>query len=224
MKLLEQTIGYTFRNPRLCEIALTHSSYYNENRGVSPGCNERLEFLGDSVLGFLAAEHLFRCHQKKSEGELTRIRAALVCESSLAEAALAIGLPREIKLGNGEEMGGGRKRPSLLADAMEALLAAIFLDGGLKQARAFTRTFLLSDAICLPCDYKTSLQEVLQREPARPYAYRLVEASGPDHAKLFTVEVLIEDNPAGRGSGGSKKEAEQAAAREALKWLGVEEQ
>ena len=220
MKQLEETIGYTFRDPRLCEIALTHSSYHNENRESSTGYNERLEFLGDSVLGFLAAEYLYHAHKRKPEGELTRMRAALVCESSLAQAASSIGLPAALRLGRGEEMGGGRHRPALLADAMEALLAAVFLDGGLDSARVLARNHILKDTMPRNNDYKTSLQEVLQREPARSYVYRLVDASGPDHAKLFTVEVLIQDHPAGQGKGNSKKEAEQAAAREALLWLG----
>ena len=222
MKRLEKTIGYVFSSPRLCEIALTHSSYYNENRGISPGYNERLEFLGDSVLGFLAAQHLYHNHRKKSEGELTRMRAALVCESSLAEAARRIRLPGALKLGKGEEMGGGRSRPALLADAMEALLAAVFLDGGMDAARILAEKFILKDDERMPSDFKTELQEILQREPARPYAYRLVDARGPDHAKVFTVEVLIEDKPAGQGTGSSKKEAEQAAAHAALQWLNKE--
>ena len=219
MKTLEQSIGYTFQDFSLCEIALTHSSYHNENRGASSGHNERLEFLGDSVLGFLAAEYLFHAHQKKTEGELTRMRAALVCESSLAEAAHDIGLAEALKLGKGEERGGGRRRAALLADALEALLAAIFLDGGMLAARAFARTFLLGESKIQQNDYKTALQEMLQRDPPRAYAYRLVEASGPDHAKVFTIEVTIEGKPAGRGTGASKKEAAQAAARAALDWL-----
>ncbi|MCL2747110.1 MAG: ribonuclease III [Oscillospiraceae bacterium] len=219
MTQLEEVIGYAFRDPLLYEIALTHSSYYNENRGASPGYNERLEFLGDSVLGFLTADHLFHTYRKKTEGELTRMRAALVCESSLAEAAREIGLHAAVKLGRGEEMGGGRNRPSLLADAMEALLAAVFLDGGMSAARTLAEKFLLNEKDYLPTDYKTTLQELLQREPARQYAYRLADASGPDHAKVFTVEILIEGELAGSGSGASKKEAEQAAACMALEWL-----
>ena len=219
MNQLEKTIGYTFRDPRLCETAITHSSYYNENRNHSPGYNERLEFLGDSVLGFLAAEYLYHTYRKKPEGELTRMRASLVCESNLAETANLIGLPDALKLGRGEEMGGGRRRPALLADAMEALLAAVFLDGGLSAARTLAKNFILRDVEPQRNDYKTTLQEVLQHEPVRPYSYRLVEAIGPDHAKVFTVEVLIEDSPAGKGTGSSKKEAEQAAAHAALRWL-----
>jgi len=220
MTVLERTIGYTFSDPALCVTALTHSSYHNENRGQSPGYNERLEFLGDSVLGFLAAEYLYDAYQDRPEGELTRMRAALVCESSLARAARAIGLQNALKLGKGEEMGGGRNRAALLADAMEALLAAVFLDGGMRKARLFARKLILKSGDPRQHDYKTRLQEVLQREPVRAYAYRLADASGPDHAKVFTVEVTIEDKPAGRGSGPSKKEAEQAAAKAALEAIG----
>lgn len=221
MTKLEQTIGYTFKKALLCRTALTHSSYYNENRSQAKACNERLEFLGDSVLGFLAAEHLYDTFKTKPEGELTRMRAALVCEASLAAAARAIGIPEALLLGKGEEASGGRNRASLLADAVEALLAAIFLDGGMTAARAFAKLFLLTDTKPEQNDYKTKLQEILQREPPRPYCYQLVEASGPDHAKVFTVEVLIEDKQVGRGVGTSKKEAEQAAAQAALLWLEV---
>ncbi len=219
MTALETKIGYTFSSYALCETALTHSSYYNENRFASREHNERLEFLGDSVLGFLAAEHLYGEHPKKTEGELTRMRAALVCESSLARAARDIGLSEALLLGKGEDNGGGRQRASLLADAMEALLAAIFLDGGMEAARRFALQFLLTDATPEQKDYKTSLQEVLQREPVRAYSYHLLDASGPDHAKVFTVEVLLGNTPIGRGVGSSKKEAEQLAAMAALAHL-----
>lgn len=221
MTRLEEIIGYEFKDKRLCKTALTHSSYYNENRAVCGASNERLEFLGDSVLGFLAAEHLYLSNPKRPEGELTRMRASLVCEGSLAGAAADVGLSGDLLLGRGEEATGGRERPSLLADAMEALLGAIYLDGGVEPARMFVRRFVSGRSGARDSDYKTRLQEELQREPAKTYAYRLVEASGPDHAKVFTVEVLIDDAPAGRGTGSSKKEAEQAAAREALMGMGV---
>jgi len=144
----------------------------------------------------------------------------LVCESSLAVVARTIGLPEALLLGKGEEMGGGRQRAALLADATEALLAAIFLDGGMSAARTFSLKYLLGNPSPQQNDYKTRLQEFLQREPARPYAYHLADASGPDHAKIFTVEVLMEEQAVGRGMGNSKKEAEQAAARAALEFLG----
>jgi ribonuclease-3 len=213
---LEKTIGYTFQNSLLCRTAMTHSSYFNENRAVCKASNERLEFLGDSVLGFLAAEYLYEAYPGKSEGELTKLRAALVCEVRLADAASAIGLSEALLLGRGEEATGGRRRPSLTADAVEALLAAIFLDGGMEPARRFVHRFVLTNIPEHSSDYKTALQEVLQRDPPRSYAYHLVESAGPDHAKRFTVEVCLEGSPIGRGAGGSKKEAEQAAARAAL--------
>jgi ribonuclease-3 len=217
---LEERIGYRFLRATLYETALTHSSHYNENRNTSSGCNERLEFLGDSVLGFLAAEYLYDKYEDKTEGELTRMRASLVCETSLAAVARVLGLSDALRLGKGEEMSGGRHRASLLADAVEAVLAAIYLDGGMEPARRFTRQFILDAGRVEKSDYKTRLQEVLQRDPPRQYTYHLVAQSGPDHAKVFTVEVRISDITAGRGSGGSKKEAEQAAAKSALEVLG----
>ncbi|MDR0671570.1 MAG: ribonuclease III [Oscillospiraceae bacterium] len=219
MTKLEQTIGYAFQNGLLCRTAMTHSSYYNENRAVCKESNERLEFLGDSVLGFLTAEYLYGAYPDKPEGELTKLRAALVCEARLAGAAAAVGLSGALLLGRGEEVTGGRRRPSLLADAVEALLAAIFLDGGIEPARRFVHRFLLVNIPVRSSDYKTALQEILQRDPPRSYVYHLVEASGPDHAKRFTVEVCLEGNPIGRGVGGSKKEAEQAAAQAAIRRL-----
>ncbi|MDR0381848.1 MAG: ribonuclease III [Oscillospiraceae bacterium] len=219
MTKLEQTIGYAFQNDMLRRTAMTHSSYYNENRAVCKTSNERLEFLGDSVLGFLTAEYLYDAYPDKSEGELTKLRAALVCEARLAGTAADIGLNEALLLGRGEEVTGGRRRASLTADAVEALLAAIFLDGGMEPARRFVRRFLLVNIPERSSDYKTALQELLQRDPPRNYAYHLVETAGPDHAKRFTVEVRMEGKPLGRGVGGSKKEAEQAAAQAAIRLL-----
>ena len=221
MEALEKALGYRFRNTALLREALCHSSYANEHRGGGLACNERLEFLGDSVLGFVTAEFLFRRNRNAPEGELTRIRARLVCEESLYEVALSLGLGRYLRLGNGEEAGGGRERPSILADAVEAVIAAVYLDSGIDEASALIHRVLLDDAREVHAaeqrqDYKTALQEFVQRTPGQALAYRLTGESGPDHAKTFTVTVLLNDAVAGTGTGRSKKEAEQMAARCAL--------
>lgn len=217
MEKLEQRLGYMFRDRSLMERALTHSSYANENRSARLRNNERLEFLGDSVLGMVVAEHLFAEDMDMAEGELTRMRAALVCEQSLAAAARELQLGEYLKLGRGEAAGGGRTRASILADAMEAMLAAVYLDGGLEPAREVIRRLVLSrvDPMSMR-DCKTSLQELVQRTGGQQLTYRVLEAAGPDHDKTFTVEVYVNGTPAGRGSGHSKKEAEQQAACEAL--------
>jgi ribonuclease-3 len=222
MEQLEKAIEYQFKNRALFKVALTHSSYYNENRAGCEASNERMEFLGDSVLGFLTAEYLYETYKDKPEGELTRLRASLVCESNLARAAASLGVSEALLLGKGEEVTGGRHRPSLTADAMEALLAAIFLDGGLEPARRFVRRFIPISATETAVDYKTDLQEVLQRDPSHAYAYHLVDSVGPDHAKVFTVEVRLDGKAIGSGTGNSKKEAEQAAAKAALEYLSHE--
>ena len=221
MEALEKALGYRFRNSALLREALCHSSYANEHRGEGLACNERLEFLGDSVLGFVTAEFLFRRNRNAPEGELTRIRARLVCEESLYEVALSLGLGRYLRLGNGEEAGGGRERPSILADAVEAVIAAVYLDSGIDEASALIHRVLLDDAREVRAaaqrqDYKTALQEFVQRTPGQALVYRLTGESGPDHAKTFTVTVLLNDAVAGTGTGRSKKEAEQMAARCAL--------
>ena len=224
MQELERKLGYRFRSGALLAEALRHSSYANEHRGAESVSNERLEFLGDSVLGFVTAEYLFARHPDSPEGELTRIRAALVCEESLHEVAQKLELGRYLKLGNGEEAGGGRTRPSILADATEAVIAAVYLDGGLAAASSLIHRVLLD------CereevveerrrDYKTVLQELVQREPNRTLVYRMAEESGPDHDKTFTFEVLLNGAVVGRGEGHSKQEAEQMAARAALERL-----
>ena len=218
---LEKKLNYTFRDRKLLSEALSHSSYANEHRSAGLKSNERLEFLGDSVLGFVTAEFLFAQHPDLPEGDLTRIRAALVCEQSLFEVAQKLDLGRYLKLGRGEEAGGGRKRTSILADATEAVFAAVYLDGGIGAASALIHRVLL-DAEREEVveerrrDYKTALQELVQRTPGRTITYQLVEETGPDHCRGFVMEVSVDGQAAGRGEGRSKKEAEQAAARAAL--------
>ena len=220
MESLEEKLQYTFQNRELLREALNHSSYANEHRG-GLGSNERLEFLGDSVLGFVAAEFLFKRHRDLPEGDLTRIRAALVCEQSLYEVAKELELGRYLNLGRGEEAGGGRQRQSILADATEALFAAVYLDGGMERARELISRVLLSRAPEAEerRDYKTTLQEVAQRRSGQVLTYHMVSQSGPDHNKTFLFEVRLNDVPIGQGEGRSKKEAEQAAARDALEHL-----
>lgn len=222
MKRLEEILGYTFTDKSLLENALTHSSYANENRSGRAVSNERLEFLGDSVLGMITAEYLYRTHPDLPEGELTRTRAALVCEGSLHEVAKVWGLGQHLRLGRGEEGGGGRERASILADAVEAVLAAMYLDGGIGTVRKTIHKFILSGesrAESANRDYKTAMQEWVQRESGQVLAYRLSGESGPDHAKTFEVEVTLNGDVIGRGQGRSKKEAEQHAARAGLEKL-----
>ena len=227
MKELEKKLNYTFRNPALLSEALSHSSYANEHRAAHLNSNERLEFLGDSVLGFVTAEFLFVQHPDLPEGDLTRIRAALVCEQSLYEVARKLELGKYLKLGRGEEAGGGRERTSILADATEAVFAAVYLDGGIGAASQLIHRVLL-DAEKEEAveerrkDYKTALQELIQRTPGRTITYQLVEETGPDHCRVFVMEVSVDGQVSGRGEGRSKKEAEQAAAKAALKLLGGE--
>ena len=224
MQALEKALDYSFRRPELLREALRHSSYANEHRGEEAVSNERLEFLGDSVLGFVTAEFLFAEHPDAPEGDLTRIRARLVCEESLHEAAKRLGLGPCLSLGHGEEAGGGRERPSILADATEAVIAAVYLDGGMEAARSLIHRILLDGdrearAAVLRRDYKTSLQELVQRKPNQGLQYRLTGESGPDHAKTFTMTVSLNNEVLGAGTGRSKKEAEQQAARSALERL-----
>lgn len=217
METLEAKLGYHFKDRALLENALTHSSYANENRGAL-GSNERLEFLGDSVLGMVTADFLFKEHPDLPEGDLTRTRAALVCEESLVEVADLLDLGAYLKLGRGEEAGGGRERPSIRADAVEAVLAAVYLDGGLVEARKIIQRFVLDKETekSASRDYKTTLQELVQRESGQVLTYRLTGESGPDHAKVFSVEVDLNGQKVGEGTGHSKKEAEQMAARAAI--------
>ena len=221
MQELEKKLNYSFRNPALLSEALSHSSYANEHRSAHLSSNERLEFLGDSVLGFVTAEFLFTRHPDLPEGDLTRIRAALVCEQSLYEVARKLDLGRYLKLGRGEEAGGGRERTSILADATEAVFAAVYLDGGITAASELIHRVLLcaerEEAVEeRRRDYKTALQELVQRQADQTLTYRMVDEQGPDHAKVFSAEVLLNGVALGSGTGHSKKEAEQAAARSAL--------
>ncbi|MBQ9522046.1 MAG: ribonuclease III [Oscillospiraceae bacterium] len=226
---LEQKLQYTFRDPSLLEQALCHSSFANEHRSRHIQSNERLEFLGDSILGVVTAEFLYRQRPDWPEGELTRSRAALVCEKSLYGIALEIGLGEHLRLGRGEETGGGRTRPSILADAVEAVLAAVYLDGGMEAASALIYRCLLSGfreevPETRNQDYKTVLQELIQHNPEHVMTYGLLDEQGPDHAKVFTMEVRVNGRQLGRGTGRSKKEAEQAAAKAALELLSQTEQ
>lgn len=218
MSELEKKLGYTFRDPELLALALTHSSWSNERGLGHKGCNERLEFLGDSILGFVVAEALFQTYGDKPEGEMTRLRAELVCEASLVESAAPLDLGEHLRLSKGEAMGGGHQRPSMIADAFEAVLAAIYLDGGEEAARAFLgRTILpkIRKAAAAKHDYKTLLQEAVQSVGIAAPTYRMAGESGPDHRKVFTAQVIYGGEVAGEGSGFSKKEAEQAAAQAA---------
>lgn len=218
---LEQGLGYTFRNSDLLRNALTHSSYANESRRVAPD-NERLEFLGDSILGFVTADALYRQFPEKPEGELTRIRADLVCERNLAKVAAAIRLGDYLLLGKGEESGGGRSRASIVSDAMESVLAAIYLDGGYEAAKEVILRLILGD---VPedkpqvADYKTLFQELVQRTKNQAIHYVLVGEYGPDHDKHFDMEAILNGKIVGTGSGSSKKRAEQAAAKSAIQKL-----
>ncbi len=221
MEGLQDRIGYRFRDPSLLERALTHSSYANECKQKTE-CNERMEFLGDAVLSIIVADHIFHKFHL-AEGDLTKIRASLVCEKSLFEFARKIDLGSELLLGHGEEQTGGRERPSVVSDAFEALIAAIYLDGGLEKAAQFVLPFVEEDLGHEEApfvDYKTRLQEIIQKNPEERVEYVLVSAQGPDHDKKFVVEVHLNSNVIGHGVSRSKKGAEQAAAQEALSLMG----
>ncbi|MCI8651247.1 MAG: ribonuclease III [Oscillospiraceae bacterium] len=220
MESLEAKLGYTFRDRSLLENALTHSSYANENRSPM-GSNERLEFLGDSILGMVTADFLYKEHPDLPEGDLTRKRAALVREESLVEVADWLELGAYLRLGRGEDAGGGRERNSIRADAVEAVLAAVYLDGGLMEARKIIRRFILDkeQEKTASRDFKTALQELVQRESGQVLTYRLTGQSGPDHAKVFAVAVELNGKTVGEGQGHSKKEAEQMAAKAAIEGL-----
>ena len=222
IKDLEAAIGYKFQNIQLLQNALTHSSYANERWHNSLLSNERLEFLGDSVLGMLVAEYLFKTFPDRPEGELTRMRADMVCEHTLATVANKIGLGEHLLLGHGEERLGGRSRESILADATESVIAACFLDGGLAAAEQFVKRYILVEVpVSRPnnMDYKTALQELVQQKKNQVLSYALVGQSGPDHDKQFDVEVSLNGNVVGSGSGRSKKRAEQMAAKSAMEKL-----
>jgi ribonuclease-3 len=224
---LEDAIGYRYHNKKHALNALIHSSYANEShRNLNLGSNERLEFLGDAVLDFVMGMMLYNNHPEMSEGEMSKIRALIVCEASLAECAQTVGLGDLILLGRGEETSGGRKRPSILSDCLEAVIGSIYLDGGMDEAEGFIMG-LLGDIYqravggTLFMDYKTMLQEELQKNGDARIQYKLIESLGPDHAKLFRISVLSGDTVLGTGSGKSKKEAEQEAAKSALEALGL---
>jgi len=223
MEELELKIGYKFRDCSLLKSALAHSSYANENRGAGVVSNERLEFLGDSVLGFVTAEFLYRSFPDMPEGGMTKLRAELVCEQSLHRVAQELELGKYIRLGKGEEHTGGRTRPSILADAVEAVIAAIYLDGGMGEARAFISKRILADASDADkkriSDYKTALQELIQQHSGQLLTYEMIGESGPDHRKVFTAQVSLNGVSVGVGDGHTKKEAEQAAAKKALEEL-----
>ena len=223
MKELQESIGYSFHNPELLTEAMTHSSYAHEqHKGMK--YNERLEFLGDAVLSIVVSDYIYKHCPELPEGELTKLRASLVCEKSLFDFAKQIDLGSYLRLSNGERRNGGAKRPSIVSDAFEALIAAIYLDGGMEAAKKHILRFVIPEIEQHKNhsfkDYKTALQEIIQKNPGEKLEYRLVGSSGPDHDKHFKVEVCLNSNVIGRGGGRSKKEAEQQAAREALELMG----
>lgn len=220
----ENRIGYTFQNKSLLQSAMCHTSYANEHRLGHLGSNERLEFLGDSILSVITAEYLYTTYANRPEGELTRMRAALVCEGALCSFAKKIELGKMLKLGKGEEKSNGRNRPSILADAFEALLAAMYLDSGMEEVRAFLLPFYAQYHAEKSTDYKTELQEIIQKNPGEALQYILVGESGPDHDKVFRVAVHLNSNCLAEGEGRSKKEAEQNAAHKALILMGASDE
>lgn len=219
---LEKKIGYEFKNIQLLNHALTHSSYANEKH-LSYGSNERLEFLGDSVLGVITAEYFYQ-NFELPEGELTKLRASTVCEESLFNFAKELDLGAYLLLGKGEIRTRGNERPSILSDAFESVIAAIYLDGGMEEAKKFVLRFIKNAIITKPKfhDYKTALQEIIQKNHDEHISYVLVGESGPDHDKSFEVEVHLNSNVIGHGKGRSKKLAEQEAAKSALMLMGVD--
>lgn len=217
MEALEQKLDYRFRDSALLHTALTHSSYANEHSCAS---NERLEFVGDSVLGMVTAAYLYQRFPELPEGKMTRLRAELVCEQSLYEVAEKLGLGQQLQLGRGEESSGGRARPSILADCVEAVIAAVYLDGGMEPARRLIDRYILSkldrESETLMRDWKTELQELIQQKPGRALSYSMIGESGPDHMKRFLAAVQCDGAVIGTGEGKTKKEAEQMAARAAM--------
>lgn len=224
MKDFEKIINYKFKNQKLLKEALTHSSYANEHKERKIKCNERLEFLGDAVLSIVVADYIFKNCPELPEGELTKLRASLVCEKALFKFGKMINLGDYLLLSKGEKNGGGAERPSIVSDAFEAVIAAIYLDGGIEPASKHILRFVvpeINNRNTKPFkDYKTTLQEIVQKNPGEKVQYRLVSESGPDHDKHFVFEVLLNSNSIGKGGGRSKKEAEQNAAREALELMG----
>ena len=218
LKELEERIAYEFKNKNLFTQALTHSSYANEHRLDHSRCNERLEFLGDAVLEIVTSEFLYRKYETLPEGDLTKIRASIVCEPTLAYCAGDIELGQYLYLGKGEDATGGRNRNSVVSDAMEALIGAIYLDGGFTNAKEFIHRFVLTDQEDkkLFYDSKTILQEIVQAEKLGEIEYHLIGEEGPDHNKSFSVELTIRGRSYGKGKGRTKKAAEQQAAYEAI--------
>ncbi len=219
----EKIIDYHFKNRDLLFESLSHSSFANESKGALKS-NERLEFLGDSVLSIVVSEYLFANYSDLPEGELTKTRSTLVCEKSLHAFGNTISLGDYIMLGKGEEATGGHQRPSIIADAFEAVIAAIYLDGGYEAAKRHIMRFMPTDVKAAVKkaydDYKTILQEIVQKNPEEAVEYHLVSESGPDHHKSFTIQVMLNSNVIGTGTAGSKKQAEQLAAKEALVLMG----
>ena len=214
---LQEVLHYTFKNPALLRIALTHTSYANESK-VATTHNERLEFLGDSVLQIVSADYLFHAYADRPEGDLTRIRSSLVSEGALFQFAQEINLGEYLRLGRGEERCGGRTRPSVVSDAFEAVIAALYLDGGMEAARNFILPFI-TEGKTAEDDYKTRLQEVVQQDPSAVLKYEVTGETGPDHNKQFTVCVWRNGELLAEGRGRSKKAAEQHAAKVALEKL-----
>lgn len=221
LKELEEKISYHFQDKHLLAQALTHSSYANEHRLDHNHCNERLEFLGDAVLEIVTSDFLYHKYTEKPEGDLTKIRASIVCEPTLAYCAEAINLGSYLFLGKGEDATGGRNRNSVVSDAMEAVIGAIYLDGGFASAKEFVLKFILNDLENkqLFYDSKTILQEIVQENGTQPVEYILTKEEGPDHNKNFTVEARVNGKVMGQGSGHTKKAAEQAAAYQAIRVL-----
>ena len=218
---LQSFLSITFQNVALLKQAFTHASYRNEHRKSAIQDNERLEFLGDAVLEVIVSDYLFRAFPDLPEGELTRMRAAIVCEASLVVFARRLGFDRYVRLGRGEERSGGRQRPALLADVFEAFIGALYLDQGLAAVQAFADTYLFThiEESLMAADYKTALQEWVQQNLGRPLKYQIVEERGPAHAREFVVHVMVGEEMLGHGTGRSKKEAEQRAASAALQTL-----
>lgn len=223
MDKLEKKLGYTFKNKNLLLTALTHSSYANERHDSDCQSYERLEFLGDSILGYVTAEFLYSRHPMLPEGRMTKLRAELVCETSLHKVAQEMSLGSYMRLGRGEERTGGRERISILADMVEAVIAAMYLDSGMAEAKRFIMQNILNDVEIgethRSADYKTELQELIQRKPEQHIFYEMTDQTGPDHCKVFTFRVSVNGVPLGEGTGRTKKEAEQMAACKALEVL-----
>ena len=221
MEKFEEKIGYKFKNIDLLKTAFTHSSYANERKNVE--CYERLEFLGDSILGFVTAEFLYSNCQELAEGKMTRVRSKLVCEEALFNIAEKLEISEYVLVGKGEEKCGGKKKISIQADIVEAIIAAIYLDSGLDEAKKFIFANVLNDVdpdeISSSSDFKSALQELAQVDGAADIRYFEISESGPDHLKVFSFGVSVNGKELGRGEGRTKKEAEQAAARKALETL-----